>query len=240
MGFAYQAYNADVYNFPGTTVHSDIEMAGWLGHGAVKWDSKKEWAAKLGYTFGTEEALGGLSLDNDRRYDDGIETPYEDISRGNNYFRQGLANMYDLKLQVEYRPRDTRHYFRLAGDFLDEVKDTVSNDMARKIFNGHISGVADQPTAGSTKTNTIYDRWNNYGTSDAETTILTFEYRYQLAENTRIRIGYTAFDFTGNETAAGRTAAGAVNAAQPSIKAGRGNVGDYDYNMFWAELYSRF
>jgi hypothetical protein len=244
LGFAYTGYNADIA--PGATVNAnnyqDVDMAGWLGHAALKWDSKKEWAAKLGYTFGTEESVGALSLDNDRRYDDGVETPYEDISKGNNYFRNGLFNMYALKLQVEYRPRNTKHYFRLAGDFLDEMKDTVSHDMARLGANRHFPGMADV-AAGSTKNNSIYDRWNNFQTAEAKATVLTFEYRYQLAENTRIRIGYTAFDMTGNDTKAGWTnlvGGNTVNAAQRTVKAGRGTNGDYDYNMFWAELYSRF
>ncbi len=240
LGFVYNNYEADF--FTGAVVNtnnfSSIDMQGWVGHAGVKWDSKKEWAAKLAYTFGTDENVGPLSLDNDRRYDDGIETPYEDISRGNLYFQQGLMNMYDLKLQVEYRPRNTKHYFRLAGDWLDELKDTVSNDMARSFY-GRFPGQADVP-AGCTKTNTVYDQWNNFGTSDAEAMVLTFEYRYQLAENTRIRVGYTMMDMTGNAVTAGRTSAGVANANIKGFDAGRGIAGDYDYNMFWAELYSRF
>jgi hypothetical protein len=239
LGFAYTNYEADSFNTTGTTVDAGFDMQGWLGHAAVKWDSKREWAAKLGYTFGTEESVGALSLDNDRRYDDGIETPYEDISRGNTYFRQGLFNMYDLKLQVEYRPRNTKHYFRLVGDWLDELKDTVSNDIARQVNMNHIAGSPDLLAGQTSKNNTVYDRWNNFGTSDAQAMVLTFEYRYQLAENTRIRIGYTAFDMSGSFQKAGWVN-GASVAGTPSISAGRGSAGDYDYNMFWAEIYSRF
>ncbi|MBI3038489.1 S-layer homology domain-containing protein [bacterium] len=227
LGFVYTNYELSIFN-TGTTFISP-SMQGWVGHAAVKWDSKKEWAAKLGYTFGTDENTSGLSLDNDRRYDNGIETPYEDISKGNNYFMRGLMNMWDLKLQVEYRPRDTKHYFRLAGDFLDEVDDTTTNDLAR-LGVGHNTS-AGVPSA-FVKTNTLYDRWNNFVTADPQAFVLTFEYRYQLAENTRIRVGYTAFDMTGNET----KAVGAVTSA----RAGRGVVGDYDYNLFWAEVYSQF
>jgi len=253
LAFAYTSYKADFIS--GTTISTNAvlgnnwasaDMQGWIGNLQIKWDSKKEWAAKLGYTFGTDENAGALSLDNDRRYDDGIETPYEDISRGNTYFRDGLFNMYDLKLQVEYRPRNTKHYFRLVGDFLDEMNDTVSNDLSRVAAGRHFPGVADlAPTAGVTKNNTVYDRWNNFGVVDPAATVLTFEYRYQLAENTRIRVGYTAFDFTGTATRGGwgqgLTGAGnAAVAANAAIKAGRGTVGDYDYNLFWAEIYSRF
>lgn len=233
LGLAMTNYDATIV--PGVTAgtnnYQNVKMAGWLGHAAVKWDSKKEWAGKLGYTFADDKNVGGLSLDNDRRYDDGIETPYEDISRGNTYFRNGLMNMYDLKLQVEYRPRDTKHYFRLAGDFLSEMKDSVSNDMARLAAGRNLPGVADV-AAGAVKTNTVYDRWNNFGGADAKATVLTFEYRYQLAENTRIRVGYTAFDMGGDFT----KSLGGVAAT----KAGRGTGNDWDYNTFWAELYSRF
>lgn len=235
LGFAYTDYQLDIFNTAATTLISP-EMQGWMGHAAVKWDSKKEWAAKLGYTFADDESTGALAINNDRRYEDGIETPYEDISRGNTYFRRGLLNMSDIKLQVEYRPRNTKHYFRLAGDFMDELKDTVSNDLSR-LANDSVLGTTHANAAGIpaayNKTNTVYDRYNNFLTADPKAVVLTFEYRYQLAENTRIRVGYTAFDMTGDETKA--------MVGVPSVGAGEGNTGrDWDYNMFWAELYSRF
>lgn len=225
LGFVYSSYETSLYK---PAANFGLDLQGWAGHAAVKWDSKKEWAAKLGYTFGTDEYAGAMALDNDKRFEDGIETPYEDIARGNNYFNSGLLNMYDLKLQVEYRPRNTKHYFRLAGDFLDEMSNTVSND-ASKYLNANVTQAA--YNAVTEKRDTAYDRWNNFGTSEAKVTVLTFEYRYQLAENTRIRIGYTAFDMSGNAVK--------LPVATP-IKAGRGTLGDYDYNYFWAELYSRF
>jgi len=213
-------------------------MQGWMGHVAVKWDSKKEWAAKLAFTFADDESMGSIALDNDQRYQDGIETPYEDISRGNSYFRNGLFNMSNLKLQAEYRPRDSKHYFRLAGDMLDEMKDTVGNDLTR-----YINGSANQANhllAGQTsKTNTAYDRWNNFMTADARATVLTFEYRYQLAENTKIRVGFTSFDMTGDALKA-NWVNGAAVAGTNAISAGRGLANDYDYNMLWAEIFSKF
>ncbi len=247
LGFAYNRYTSDIAKGSITALTAtvanpqnnwiDVDLGGWMGAVAVKWDSKKEWAAKLGYTFATDESTGAYAINNDRRYDNGVETPYEDISRGNTYFADGLVNMYDLKFQVEYRPRDTRHYFRLAGDWLSELKDTVSNPAAR------VAALAGEQWSGGTlpvgysKTNSTYDRWNNFGTSEANATVLTFEYRYQLAENTRIRLGYTAFDFTGKQTKYLNNA-GAITQA---VSAGRGNAGaDFDYNMFWAELYSQF
>jgi hypothetical protein len=240
LGFAYSNYEMDVVNAAGTNWISP-EMQGWMGHAAVKWDSKKEWAAKLAYTFADDESMGGYALDNDQRYQDGIETPYEDISRGNTWFRNGIMNMYDLKLQAEYRPRDSKHYFRVAADWLDEMDDTADNDLAK--YENGAGDVAANPTGfvgtQTGNTNTAYDRWNNFGTADAEAMVFTFEYRYQLAENTRVRLGYTQFDFTGDATKAGWTD-GTVNAAQTSISAGRGMSNDYDYNMFWAEIYSQF
>lgn len=238
LGFAYTGYQADVTtgSVAGTNDYKSIKMNGWMGNVAIKWDSKKEWAAKLGYTFADDKTSGALSLDNDRRYDDGIETPYEDISRGNTYFRNGLINMYDLKVQFEYRPRNTKHYFRLAGDFLGEMKDKVSNDMSR-LAAGQVLNSNVEP---ADKSNTAYDRYNNFGTAQAQANVLTFEYRYQLAENTRIRLGYTAFDMTGDANRAGYAAGGGLAAGTPSVGAGRGTNGDYKYNTFWAELYSRF
>lgn len=233
LGFAYTGYELDVN--AGTTVGVNNwlspEMEGWMGHVAVKWDSKKEWAAKLAYTFADDESVGALALNNDMRYCDGIETPYEDISRGNNYFRNGLVNMGVLKLQAEFRPRNTKHYFRIAGDLIDELDDNVSNDLA-KYNAGHGIATAYAAAAAAAKgINTAYDRYNNFGTAEGNAAVFTFEYRYQLAENTRIRVGYTAFDFTGDAWKFDGTG---------KAKAGNGLFNDYDYNMFWSEIYSQF
>jgi hypothetical protein len=206
LGFAYTNYEVDVVNNVAGTNWISPEMQGWMGHVAVKWDSKKEWAAKLAYTFADDESMGGYALDNDQRYQDGIETPFEDISRGNVFFRNGLMNMYDLKLQAEYRPRDSKHYFRLAADWLDEMDDTVTNDMTRYFANQGRANAVVPATKGN---------------------------------NTRIRVGYTQFDMTGDAYKAGWVN-GVATPAQQSISAGRGLNSDYDYNMFWAEIYSQF
>jgi hypothetical protein len=233
LGFAYSNYEVDiVQNAAGTLISP--EMQGWMGHAAVKWDSKKEWAAKLAYTFADDESMGGYALDNDQRYQDGIETPYEDISRGNMYFANGLMNMYDLKLQTEYRPRDSKHYFRVAADWLAEMDDTVDNDLAKYADTATVNGF-NNVALPNPRANTAYDKWNNFGIDEAEAMVFTFEYRYQLAENTRIRIGYTQFDFTGDAQVISATT-GTTN----TISAGRGLNNDYDYNMFWAEIYSQF
>jgi len=233
LGFVYTNYEADVVNNVGAA--GDFispEMQGWMGHVAVKWDSKKEWAAKLAFTMADDESVGAIALDNDQRYQDGIETPYEDISRGNQYFRNGLLNMSNLKLQAEYRPRDSKHYFRLAGDMLNEMDNTVTNDLV-KYQAGHGSAAAYNAAvaAQATGANSAYDRWNNFNTAEAKATVLTFEYRYQLAENTRIRVGYTNFEFLGDAYKwDGAT----------KVSAGRGLNNDFDYDMLWAEIYSRF
>jgi len=231
LGFVYTDYQMDVQSTAKKNCISP-EMQGWMGHAAVKWDSKKQWAAKLAYTFADDESMGGYALDNDQRYQDGIETPYEDISRGNLWFANGLMNMYDAKLQFEYRPKDSKHYFRVAGDWLDEMDDTVSNDLSKYADTKVVKGKNN--VAMPVKTDTAYDKWNNLGVADPQAFVLTFEYRYQLAENTRIRIGYTQFDLTGDAQKA------AVKNGNRSIDAGRGLNNDYDYNMFWAEIYSQF
>ncbi|GAB1351564.1 hypothetical protein MASR1M12_02940 [Erysipelotrichia bacterium] len=230
LGFVYTNYELDIVNNAANNFISP-EMQGWMGHVAVKWDSKKEWAAKLAFTFADDESMGAIALDNDQRYQDGIETPYEDISRGNTYFRNGLMNMTDLKLQAEYRPRDSKHYFRLAGDLLDEMDSTVANDLA-KYQATHTNGVI---PAGYVKANSPYDRWNNFGIAEAEAMVLTFEYRYQLAENTKIRVGYTNFEFLGDAFTGIRG-----GSAGRGIGSLIGTQADLDYDMLWAEIYSRF
>jgi len=233
LGFVYTNYELDVVNTAATAANPWIspEMQGWMGHVSVKWDSKKEWAAKLAYTFADDESMGGIALDNDQRYQDGIETPYEDISRGNNYFANGLNNLGVLKLQAEFRPRNTKHYFRIAGDFIDELDDNVSNDLAKYQAAHGLTNAYGLAAAAAKGNNTVYDRWNNFQTAEANAAVFTFEYRYQLAENTRIRVGYTNFDFTGDAWKFDGTG---------KAEAGNGLFGDYDYSMFWSEIYSQF
>lgn len=228
LGFVYTNYELSVVNTAGTDFISP-EMKGWMGHAAVKWDSKAEWAAMVSYTFADDESVGGYALNTDVRYIDAFETPYEDIARGNSWFNNGLVNMNLLKLQAEYRPRNSKHYFRVAGDFLSENKNFVSNDLAR-YQQGDTSPGDRAVTAAAGLNDTAYDRWNNFRVSDPSATVLTFEYRYQLAENTRIRAGYTYFDFDGKFDRTADTKSGR----------GLGTQNDYDYGLFWTEIYSRF
>lgn len=227
LGFVYTNYQADVSNVAGTNWISP-DMDGWMRHVAVNWDSHNAWKSKLSYTCANDEAVGGYAISNDKRYVDAPETPYEDIERGNRYFLNGLYNMSDLKFQVEYKEKKSKHYFRIAGDWLDEVDDTVTNDLTK------YQALAGQSTVPVlvVKANTAYDRWNNLGISDPSALVLTFEYRYQLTQNTRVRVGYTYFNFTGD--------AQKSIGATPAISAGRGFNNDYDYQMFWSEVWSKF
>ncbi|EKD83670.1 MAG: hypothetical protein ACD_39C00533G0001, partial [uncultured bacterium] len=228
LGFAYTNYELDVTNTAATTWISP-EMQGWMGHVAAKWDSKNQWTAKVSYTFADDETPGAISIINDMRYVDFYESPSEDIGRGNTWFARGLRNMSDTKLQTEYRPNsNSKHYFRLAGDILRELKDAPVNDLSRYLAGNGLSSMV--PVAN--KDNTAYDTYNNVGIAEPDATVITFEYRYQLAQNTRIRSGLTIFDFCINSDAQ-RNAGGIA-------RAGRGLNNDYDYMFFWVEIYSKF
>ncbi|MFA7146731.1 MAG: hypothetical protein WC221_09100, partial [Candidatus Riflebacteria bacterium] len=131
------------------------DMEGTLMHGAVKWDSKEEWAAKVAYTTGDDEYYGPITLKVNQRSYDYVETPFEDIAA------MGYGDMQNadlVKVQAEYRPINSKHYFRLAYDMYAQ-----DSDVAKAIVKD-------------------------------EANIMTFEYRYQLAENTRIRAGYATLD----------------------------------------------
>lgn len=224
LGLAYTDYSVDMYA-DALNPYIDVDMRGWQGMAAVGYDSKKSWAGKLSYTFADDQSMGAISMVNDMRYVDFYETPTEDIGRGNGYFPFGLQNMYDLKIQAEYKPADCKHYARLACDILDELKDKPVNDLNRyRAGDGFANAVlvAD-------KTNTAYDRTNNFGIADPRAMVLTGEYRYQLAKNTRIRVGCTVFNFGGD----------AVKGAG-SITAGRGWNNDFDYTYMWSEILSKF
>lgn len=205
----------------------DVSLRGIAGHTALAWKANKAVSAKLAYNWGDDEFAGGYSLSLDRRYSDSPETNIEDLARGNNWFRNGLINMGDLKAQIEYQP-EGKHYFRLAADFLRELKDRVGNDLSHyqaKNYNGVVP-------AGFAVTNSAYDNFNNIGIADPTMRLITFEYRYKLTKNTRLRVGAVKCDFSGD-------AFKSVGGARPVV-AGRGFRGDYDYQMVWAEVFGRF
>ena len=98
-------------------IQSPKDMEGTLIHAAVKWESKEEWAAKVAYTSGDDEYLNGLALDLNQRSYDYVETPFEDIAVFN-YRNMQEAEL--VKIQAEYRPINSKHYFRLAYDMYSQ------------------------------------------------------------------------------------------------------------------------
>ncbi len=164
---------------------------GFILHGAINWDSKEEWAAKVAYTVVDEEANMGVDVSYDERYVDSSENPLEDIMRDSRYAVLGnnplVSNIQDTKIQLEYIPKNNnKHYLRVAYDIV-QPKDDSKNSFFFTAGNGN--------------------------TDKAD--VFTAEYRYRLAENTRLRFGYTDFKF------------------------GSGNL-KQDYNLFWSEILSRF
>lgn len=230
LAFVYSDYEAKIVSTVAAPA-KNIERQGWQGFGAVNWKPNKEFKARLQYAFGDDENAGGYALVNDARYVYSHETPYEDLDRGNRFFTRGLQNMSDLKFQVEYTPKNApKHYFRVVGDWLRELKDISRNDLAHYRA-GNINGVI---PAGFEMRNSRYDTFNNIGVADPKATMLQFEYRYQLSKSTKIKVGYATFDLTGD--AQKPTAAN----GNTRIKAGRGLNNDFDYQLLWTEIYSVF
>ncbi len=205
----------------------DVDLKGMAGHAALAWQAHKAVSAKLAWNFANDEFVGAYALDLDRQYCDDFETPIEDIARGNNWFRNGLQNLSDLKFQVEYKP-EGRHYFRVAADFISELKDQVRNDLSHHLA-GNPNGVI---PVGFITGDSAYDTFNNIGVADPEMRIISCEYRYQLHKNTHLRVGAVKCDFLGS---AFRNSPGSL-----PVPAGRGLRGDFDYQMLWAEIFSRF
>ena len=180
---------------------------GFLLHGAINWDSKEQWALKAAYSMVDDEAYM-YNTRFDERYCDNLENPFEDVMRGYN-FDNGYGfgnknpfvnNIQDTKIQVEYRPsKRSKHYFRVAYDFVRaKDDDKVSTYFAKKTPGANPSDKAD---------------------------VVNLEYRYRIAENTRIRIGYTDFKYSdGDDT----------------NLVGAPNNHHRDYGMFWTEIFSRF
>jgi hypothetical protein len=228
LSFVYTDYQADIVSTPAAP-NIDVNLKGWQGMAALNWRANSQVKTKLQYAFGDDETVGGYALVNDARYVYSHETPYEDISRGNGWFNTGLRNMCDLKLQVEYTPENaSKHYFRVVGDWLHERKDTVRNDLTHHLA-GNSNGLI---PAGADIRNTAYDRFNNLGIADPEVRMIQFEYRYALAKNVKIKVGYINCDVSGSAQKA--------TATQARIAAGRGLNNDYDYQLLWTEIYSTF
>lgn len=155
------------------------KIAGYMKHAAINWAGKKDFGAKIAYTDADDEFDGILTIDNETRYLGGPETPFEDVAFFLGGMTGGVAggkqkfyNTSDLKLQLDYAPNSSKHYFRVAFDKVKELKDNVSNDFA---------GVS-------------VNNLNALGYNKLDMDISTFEYRYSLADNTKLRFGYTMAD----------------------------------------------
>ena len=173
------------------------DAKGWLGHVAVNYDSQKQLTAKVAYTFADEDSNAGFNVENSNRWYDGDETIFEDMflfaMTNNANTNEAFCNLKDIKVQLGYTLKNAdKHSFRLAYDNIQNKEDNTSNTFS----------MAD-------------DRLDEY-TNDVKANIITFEYTYKLAENTRIRLGYQN---------------GKVEAE---------NKDDIKTNLYYTEIYSRF
>jgi hypothetical protein len=172
------------------------DATGILGHVAVKYDDQKQLKAKLAYTWADDESNANINVENMNRYHDGDETIFEDLylstmALGNNTNRN-FQNLKDIKLELGYTLKDNdKHSFRLAYDMVQNDKDGS--------FNTFAAATGD----------------NGYQ-NDLEANIITFEYTYKLAENTRLRLGYQNSKTEAKD--------------RPDIKS----------NLYYTEIYSRF
>lgn len=180
--------NSGKYSYDISAVHTDLKQnfndgekvddSGNIIYAALNWDTKEEVAAKVSYYMADKEAHGGLLLGGDRRLAMGPESPLEDITRLDNlmytmdhFLIDGdTHNFSDTKVQIEYRPMNSsKNYFRVAYDFLRELKDTVNG----------------------------IDNSNPLGTASGKADVLTVEYRYKLGKNTNWKTGYSKFTHKG-------------------------------------------
>ena len=173
------------------------DLKGWLGHVAVNYDSQKQLTAKVAYTFADDESFSALNVENSNRWCDGDETIFEDMflfgMANNANTNMDFHNLNDIKVQLGYTLKNAdKHSFRLAYDNIQNKEDNSDN------------------------TFTMADGRLGAYTNDLKSNIITFEYTYKLAENTRIRLGYQ-----NSKTEADQ---------QPDIKT----------NLYYTEIYSRF
>ena len=176
--------------------------AGMLGHVAVKYDDQKQLKAKLAYTFADDESHANIGVENSNRYHDGDETIFEDLylanmALGGRNTNFDFCNLSDIKLEIGYTLKDNdKHSFRLAYDHVENDKNNAGNIFAD-------AAAANGAPAGAY-------------TQSLEANIITFEYTYKLAENTRLRLGYQNSKVEAKDSA------------------------DIDNNLYYTEIYSRF
>ena len=190
-----------------TTINQQGQLddeSGILGHIAVKYDDQKQLTAKLAYTWADEEVRANInnSVENSNRYHDGDETIFEDLylvnmARGNAQ-NVRFYNMSDIKLELGYTLKNNdKHSFRLAYDYLQNDKDDSGNP--------------------------FFDNNGGAYQRDVKANVITFEYTYKLAENTRLRLGFQNVKVEGN------------NGGDPAI-----TFDDAKSNLYYTEIYSRF
>jgi hypothetical protein len=205
--------NNDKVRYDLGLVHSDLKEAdqsGFLGHVAVKYDDQKQLQAKLAYTFADDEYHGTINTENMNRFHDGDNSVFEDLALLSMAAGVGsefeFTNMSDLKLEVNYTLKNNdKHSFRLAYDYLTNDKDTVANTgstMVDEIAHNYGFGQGQDLTM-------LY-------APDTKVNVITFEYTYKLAENTRLRLGYQNGKFEADN--------------QPDMKT----------SLYYTELFSKF
>ena len=196
---------------PAKVRYNSHDEDGWMAHAAVKYDNKKDWTAKVSYTYADDKSAASINRRDDNVWCGEEETPFQDIlwyqCEGTNTYlnMQRIYNMQDVKLQVGYTPVNaSKHHFRLAFDWVLEADDRY---------------------------NTYKDARNTMNYDKLDFKMLTFEYTYDLSENTKLRMGY-AKTFEDSVIKRGlRTSAGIVNASPLKAK---------DQHIFYSELYSKF
>ena len=173
------------------------DAKGWLAHVAFNYDSHKQLTAKVAYTMADDEYFGdAFNTENYNRWCDGDETIFEDLyllgMAANDATRTAkgyFSNLQDIKVQVGYTLKNAdKHSFRLAYDLVQQKDD--DKDTFMNELDPFIKGV--------------------------KANVITFDYTYKLAENTRIRLGYQNGKLEMDDT------------------------DDVKSNLYYAEVYSRF
>lgn len=165
-----------------------IDHSGIMAYGAFKYDdAAQDWALKVAYGYADDEVTDFGLVDYDQRYLDGVESPFEDIMRASVLF--GAA---------------------APGGAVTNFSNIKVQGEYRPVDSKHYARLAVDMLKADDDTLPRFVATDPNG----EAMVLTFEYRYQFAENTRLSIGYTDF---ANDT---------DNCP--------------DYGIAWVELFSRF
>ena len=165
--------NNEKVSYDVAAVYSDIkesDQKGWLGHVVINYDSQKQLTAKVAYTFADDESYSAISSEQYNSYCCGDETIFDDLA---------LATMA-LNTNTYGSVLGGNRQFSNLQDLKVQVGYTLKN------ADKHSFRLAYDMVEQKDDDKAV----SGHNILEGKANVITFDYTYKLAENTRIRLAY--------------------------------------------------